>query len=183
METKNTRIITLEGFPGSLTHILSSLQSPGVVIIPKASDTRGNDISSGIVSCARELLMTMKQIKKCYGYADTIIVPHYFDVPINRNHSDFQYARTFISRHLKQMKDAFDLEHVQFDHVHLRIPYEYIYELLLSSMSCRTLGTGDFSMYTKHLMYCPNTRVIDVPSGAFHTPSMKKEIIRKIFHM
>lgn len=181
MTTKNTRIITIEGFPGSLGSILSSVQAPGVVIIPKASDTRGNSVSSGIVSCARELLMATKQIKKCMGYADTIIVPHYFDVPISRNHADFQYARGFISRHLKQMKAAFGIERVQFDHVHLRIPYEYIYEILLSTMSCRTLGTGDFSMYQKHLTYCPNTRVIDVPSGAFETPSMKREIIEKIF--
>jgi len=175
-----TRIVTLEGIPGSLDILMKYLQAPGVVVIPKSSDTRGNDVAKGIVSCARDVLMASKQIKKCMGSAKIIVVPHYFDVPMVRDPSDFQFARRFISRHVKNILRVFELDRVQIEHVHVRIPYEYIYEILLSNMSCRTLGTGDFSMYTKHLLHCSNTRHIDVPVGAFSTESMIKEIVNKI---
>lgn len=179
---KNTRVITLEGFPGTLDPILSMLQSMrGVAIIPKSSDTRGNDMSHGIVSCSRDILMATKHIKKCLGFVDVIIVPHYFDVPIIRDHADFTYARSFISRQLQCIRRALGVDHIPFEHVHINIPYEYIYEILLSNMSCRTLGTGDFSMYTKHIQYSPITGTVDVIPGGFDTESMKKEIIRKIF--
>jgi len=176
-QQKLTRIITLEGIPGSLDTIIRHLQKPGTVVIPKSSDARGNNLTHGIVSCTRDILAATRQIKKCMGRVDVIIVPHYFDIPMVRHPDDFLFARRFISRHMKYILRAHGMNNVQIEHVHIRIPYEYVYEILLSNMSCRTLGTGDFSMYTKHLLQCQQIRRIDVPLGAFDTESMTKEIV------
>jgi len=175
-----TRIVTLEGIPGTLDILMKYLQGAGVVVIPKSSDTRGNDVACGIVSCARDMLIATKQIKKCMGSAHTIIVPHYFDVPVIRDPVEFQFARRFMSRHIEQILRVFELDRVHIEHIHIRIPYEYVYEILLSTMSCRTLGTGDFSLYTKHLLHCPDIRHINVQLGAFYTKSMIEEIVNQI---
>ena len=179
---KNTRIVTLEGFPGTLDAILAACQTiDGVVIIPRSTDSRGNNISRGVAVCSKNILAAAKHVKKCIGFAETIIVPHFFDVPVSRDHNDFRFARAFMARQIRMIRQALHLDEIQMEHIHVRIPHEYTFEILLSNMSCRTLGSCDFSLYKKHLEYSPITLKIDVQCGAFETESMKQEIIEKIF--
>lgn len=179
-QMKNTRVITIEGVPGTLDAILSQFQDQNVAVIHKSSETRRLNLSSSIVHSARDLLNTMKHIKRCMGHVDVIIVPHFLDIPMERNHDDFAFARSYILRHHDVIRRAIGLDRVDFDHVHISLSPQYTFEILLQSLSCQTLGTGDFTKYASHLDQLNTCRRIDVVDGAFHTDSIRREIVEKI---